>query len=146
MTLNTASEVVSSFSIKTTWIFESSFNEPHDLIRPKVTLKWRHFTGSHLEVAVEGQKLESLVRMTSYNAVGRRRRQSRDRKWPHVTTCDRKWPGNDVIWPQVAWKWLYKVENSIVCFVWPGTSIWLNMMKQFIGADVMRIQSVRTAK
>jgi len=27
---------------------------------PEVTLKWRHLTGSHLEVAVEGQKLAML--------------------------------------------------------------------------------------
>jgi len=41
-----------------------------------------------------------------YKAVARRRRQSRDRKWRHVTSGDRKWPGSDVIWPEVTWKWL----------------------------------------
>jgi len=29
---------------------------------------------------------------TSYKAVARRRRQSRDRKWRHVTSGDRRWP------------------------------------------------------
>jgi len=28
------------------------------------------------------------------------------RKWRHVTSGERKWPGNDVIWPDVTWKWL----------------------------------------
>jgi len=49
--------------------------------------KWRHLTGSHLEAAVEGRKLAYTVHFTSYKAVTRRRRQSRD--------------GNDVTWPQV---------------------------------------------
>jgi len=68
---------------------------------PEVTLKLRHFTGSHLEVPVEGQKLAYNVHFTSYKAIARRRRQSRDRKWRHVASCDRKWPESDVIWPEV---------------------------------------------
>jgi len=67
--------------------------------------KWRHLTGSHLEVAVEGLKLAYTVHFTSYKAVARRRRQSRDRKWRDVT-CDRKWPESDVTWPEVTWKWV----------------------------------------
>jgi len=39
-------------------------------------------------VAVEGRKLAYTVRLTSYKAVARRRRQSRDRKWRHVTSGD----------------------------------------------------------
>ena len=47
---------------------------------PKVTRKWRHLTGSHQEVAAEGRKLAYTVHFTSYKAVARTRRQSRDRK------------------------------------------------------------------
>jgi len=62
-----------------------------DLMWPEVTQKWRHFTVSHLEVAVEDLKLTYTVHFTSYKAVARRGRQSRDRKWCHVTSGDRKW-------------------------------------------------------
>jgi len=68
-----------------------------DLRWPEVTRKWRHLTGSHLEVAVEGSKLSYTTRLTFYRAVARRRRQSRGRKWRHVTSGDQKWPGSDVI-------------------------------------------------
>jgi len=68
-----------------------------DLRWPEVTRKWRHFIGSHQEVAVENQKLPYTVHFTSYNAVARRRRQSRDRKRRHVTSGDRKWPKTNVI-------------------------------------------------
>jgi len=77
-----------------------------DLRWPEVTRKWRHLTGSYLEVVVEGRKLEYTVPFTSYKAVARRRRQSRDRKSRHVTSGDRKWHGSDVIWTEVTWKWL----------------------------------------
>jgi len=77
-----------------------------DLRWPEVTRKWRHLTRSHLEVAVEGRKLAYTVHFTSYKAVARRRRQSHNRKWRHETSCDRKWPGSDVIWPEVTWKWM----------------------------------------
>jgi len=66
--------------------------------------KWRHLTGSHLEVAAEGRKLVHTVLFTSYKAVARRRRQSRDKKWRHVTSGDQKWPGSDVKWQAVTWK------------------------------------------
>jgi len=82
--------------------------------------KWRHvtsgdrkwprsdviITGSHLEVAVEDRKLPYTVHFTSYKAVARSRRQSRDRKWRHGTSGDRKWPKSYVIWAKVTWKWL----------------------------------------
>jgi len=58
---------------------------------PKVTRKWRHLTGTHLQVAVEGQKLLHTVHFTSYKPVARRRRQSRHRKWRHVNSGDWKW-------------------------------------------------------
>jgi len=77
-----------------------------DLKWLQVTRKWRHLTGSHLEVAVENQKLPYTVHFTSYKAVARRRRQSRVRKWCHVTSGDRKWPKGDVIRPEVTRKWL----------------------------------------
>jgi len=57
---------------------------------PEMNRKWRHFTGSHLEVAVICRKLEYTVHFTFYKAVARRS-QSRDRKWCHVTSGDRKW-------------------------------------------------------
>jgi len=64
----------------------------HDLRWPKVTWKWRHLTGSHFEVAVEGRKLAYTAHFTSHKPVARRRRQSRDMKWCHMTSGDCKWP------------------------------------------------------
>jgi len=77
-----------------------------DLRWPQVTRKWRHLTESHLEVAVKGRTLANTVHFTSCKGVARRRRQSRDRKWRHVISGDRQWPGSHVIWPKVTWKWL----------------------------------------
>jgi len=77
-----------------------------DLRWPEVTWKWRHLIGSHLEVALEDRKLAYTVCLTSYKAIAYRRRQSRDRKWRHVTSGDTKWPGSDVIRPEVTWKWM----------------------------------------
>jgi len=44
-----------------------------DLWWPQVTRKWRHLTWSQLEVALQGRKLAHTVRLTSYEAVARRR-------------------------------------------------------------------------
>jgi len=63
-----------------------------DLRWPEVARKWRHLTGTHVEVAVKGWKLAYTVHFTSYKAVARRRRPTRDRKWRHMTSGDRKWP------------------------------------------------------
>jgi len=52
------------------------------------------------------RKAKTRVHFTSYKAVARRRRPSRDRKWRRMASGDRKWPRNDVIWPEVTWKWL----------------------------------------
>jgi len=52
-----------------------------DLRWREVARKWRHLTGSYLEVAVEGQKMVYTVRFTSYKTVARRTRQSRNSKW-----------------------------------------------------------------
>jgi len=60
----------------------------HDLRWPEVTRKRHHLTGSHLETVVD-RKLEYTVRLTSYNAVHRRRRQLRGRKC-HVISGDPK--------------------------------------------------------
>jgi len=79
---------------------------------PEVTKKWRHCTGSHLEVAVEGRKLGFCIRLSSYRAVTHRRWQSRDRKWRIMTWGSRKWLASDVISPEVIRKWLEKAENS----------------------------------
>jgi len=62
---------------------------------PEMTRKWRHLTGSHQEVAVEGQKLPYTVPFNLYKAVPRKRRQSCDRKWRHMTSGDRKWRWSD---------------------------------------------------
>jgi len=70
---------------------------------PVVTRKWRHLTGSHLEVAV-GRKLAYTVHFPSCKAVVRRRSQSCDRKWRHVTPGYGKWPRSDVIWGEVTWR------------------------------------------
>jgi len=77
-----------------------------DLRRPEVTRKWHHLTESHLEAAVEGIKLAYAVHFNSYKAVARRRRQSRDCKWCHVSSGDEKWSGSDTISPEVTWKLL----------------------------------------
>ena len=84
---------------------------------PEMTRRWRHLTGSHLEVAVEGRKLAYTVHFTSYKVVARSKRQSRDRKWCNVTSGDRMRPGSDFIWLEVTWKWQWKDENSrLLCF------------------------------
>jgi len=82
-----------------------------------VTRKRSHLTGSHLELAVEGWKLAYTVHFTSYKDAARRRRQSRHRKWRNVTSGDRKWPGSDVIWPEVILKWLWKAENWSILYI-----------------------------
>jgi len=70
---------------------------------PEVTRKWRHLTGSHLEVAGEWRKFAYTVHFTFYNAVARRERQSHDTNvtWlkvtgsdPEVTSFDWKSPGS----------------------------------------------------
>jgi len=85
-----------------TWLEMKS----RDLRLPEVTRNRRHYTGSHLELAVESRKLAYTVHFTSYKAVACRTRQSGDRKGRHVTWGDRKWPGSDVIWPKVTCRWL----------------------------------------
>jgi len=86
-----------------------------DLWWPKVTRKWRHLNGSHLEVAVEGRILAYTVHFTFYKAVARFRRQSCDRKWRHVTSFDRKWPRSDVIWPEVTWNGCRRLKSGVNC-------------------------------
>jgi len=87
-----------------------------DLRLPEVTRKWRHLTGSYLEVAVEVQKLTYILHFISYKAVARRRRKSRERKWRHVTSGDRKWPGSGHF-TKVTWKWLQKAKNSHLLYI-----------------------------
>jgi len=79
-----------------------------------VTQKFCHLTGSHLEVAVESRKLTHTVCLTFYKAVAFRR-QSRDRKWCHVTSDDRKWPISDVIWPEVTWSGCRGSKTGLYC-------------------------------
>jgi len=59
-----------------------------------------------VEAGVEGRKLAYTVHFISCKAVARIRRQSQGRKWRRETSGDQKWPGSDVIWPEVTWKWL----------------------------------------
>jgi len=90
----------SSWEEAVTWLEMTS----RDLRWPEGTRKWHDFTRSHLEVAVESRKLTYTVRFTSYKAIACRRRQSRDRKWRHVTSGAGKGHGSDVIWTEVTWK------------------------------------------
>jgi len=60
------------------------------------TRKCRHVSGRHLEVAAESRKLVYTMHFTSCKAVDHSIRQSRDWKWRHVTSDDRKWPGSVV--------------------------------------------------
>jgi len=68
----------------------------NDVTWPQVTRKWRHLTGSHLEVAAEGRKLASPVHFTFYRAVAHSRKvtwqeiTSPDLRQPEVTSFDRK--------------------------------------------------------
>ena len=87
--------------VAVTWLEMTS----HNLTWMELTRKWRHFTGSHLEVAVEGRKLGFCVRLSSYRAVTCRRWKSCDRKWHYVTSRDQKWPESEVISPEVTWNW-----------------------------------------
>jgi len=59
---------------------------------PEVT----SLTVSKLGLTVEARKLEYTLSVTSYKAVAPMGRQSRDRKWRHVTSGDRKWHGSDI--------------------------------------------------
>jgi len=83
----------------------------------EVTRKWRDLTGSHLEVAVQGGKLANTVHFTSYKAVARMSRQSRDGKWRHMTLGDQKLSGSDVIWLEVTWNSLEKAENWHILYI-----------------------------
>jgi len=71
-----------------------------DLTWLEVTRKWRHLTGSHLEVAVEGRKLEYTVfhflQSCSFNgeAVTWQEMMSRDLRWPKVTQKWRHFTGS----------------------------------------------------
>jgi len=73
-----------------------------DLRWTEVTGKWRDLSGTHLKVAVENRKLASTVHFTFYKAVACRRRQSRDRKWCHVT-----W------WPELTWQWRHLTGSHL---------------------------------
>jgi len=77
--------------------------------------KWRHFTGSHLEVAVEGRKLAYTVYFTSSEAEACSRRQSRDRKRRHVTWGDRKLPGSGVIWRKSPGSDCRRLKTRVYC-------------------------------
>jgi len=105
---------------------------------PEVTRKWRQLTGSYLEVAVEVQKLAYTMRLTSYKAVARRRRQSCDRKWRHVSSRNRKWRRSDVIWPKSPGSGCRRPKTHVYCLFdfLPGCSsqeeavTWQEMMSR----------------
>ena len=94
-----------------------------DLTWWEVTRKWHHFTGSHLEVPVEGLKLWFCLRLSSYGAATHKRRQSRDSKWHHVTSRDLEVTRGNVMSPEVIWKWLSDAENSGFVYIWPATGL-----------------------
>jgi len=62
-----------------------------DLRWPEVTLSYVIWPG-HLEVALEDRKLAYTVHFTTYKPVSRRRRQSHDRKWHHMTSVNGSGP------------------------------------------------------
>jgi len=85
-----------------------------DLRWPEVTQKWSDLTGSHLQMVVEGRKLEYTVPFTSYKAVARRR-QSCDMKACQVTLSDRKWLGSYVIWPESPGSGCRRTKTNVYC-------------------------------
>jgi len=115
----------------------------NDITWPQVTesapeVTW--FDRKYLEVAVEGWKLVYFVRLTSYKAVARRMRPSRDRKACYVTSGDRKWPWNHVL-PKVNWKWVQKAQNwSILCALLPTRLLLAGGGSHVTGNDVTRPQ------
>jgi len=68
-----------------------------------------------MKVDVDGRKLAYTVHFTYYKAAARSTRQLRDRKWRHVTSAYQKWPGRDLVWPKVTWKWLRR-PKTCVCY------------------------------
>jgi len=70
-----------------------------DLRWQEATLKWHHFTGSDLEVAVEGRKLAYTVHFASCKAV-------LEVGGSHVT-------GNTVMWPEVTRKWCHLTQSLL---------------------------------
>jgi len=85
---------------------------------------WPQVTGSDPEVTSFDRKSPGsgcrrpktgyTVHFT-YKAVVRTRRQSRDWKWHHLTSGDRKWPGSDVIWTEVTWKCCRRPKTGVYC-------------------------------
>jgi len=83
-----------------------------DIKGPKVTRKWRHLTGSHLEVAVEGRNPRILwvtLPAKLYLAGGSSHVTGNDVTWPHftgsdleVTSFDRKSFGSGCRGPKLA--------------------------------------------
>jgi len=82
-----------------------------DLAWPDVTRKWCHFAASHLEVAVECHKRVlgkfELLQGCNSQEVG-----VMWQKMMYVTSRDWKWPGNDIIWPEVICKSLWEDYKS----------------------------------
>jgi len=77
--------------------------------------KWRNLTRNQPELAVGGLYVKFGVCSSSYRAVTRRRWQSCDRKWCHVTSRDRKWPGSDVIWPNLTESGCRRPVSQVLC-------------------------------
>jgi len=73
-----------------------------DLRWPEVTRKWRHFTVSYPEVAVEGQKLAYTVHFTFYKAVS----QLEEVTWPKIMS-------HDLRWPKVTRKWSHFTRGCL---------------------------------
>jgi len=86
-----------------------------DLKWPEVIRTWRHLPASHLEGDVEGRTLAYIVHFTSYKAVARSKRHSRDRKWHHVTSGDQQWPGSNAILQEIIWKELRWQKTHVNC-------------------------------
>jgi len=96
-----------------------------DLRCPEVIPKWRHLTGSHQEVAVEGQKLLYTVYFTSYKAVtrmGGSHLTGNDEAWlqvtvsdPEKTSLDRKSPGSCLEGKKLAYTVHFTSYKAVTC-------------------------------
>jgi len=76
-----------------------------ELRLPEVTRRWCYLTGSHLKVAVEGQKRPE----TTFHFLQGCSSQEEAITWQEMMSHDLSWPkvtGSDVIWTEVTRKWM----------------------------------------
>jgi len=97
-----------------------------------VTLKWRHLTGSHFEVAIESQRIPYTIHFTSYKAIARIggfHVTENDVTWPQgtgsdpeMTSLDRKSPGSGCRSPKTCvnctWHFLQGCSSQEEAVTW----------------------------